>query len=143
MATSCSLFHPLVCISLPTIFDLVNDKPHYAGHRQRLRQRFLKSEPDALPDYELLEMLLFMTNTRSDVKPLAKSLLARFGSLAEVISADPAALREIKGIGDTKHHHFQGCPGGGAQAGPRQSDEETGAIVLAGADGLLPCQHGL
>ncbi len=78
----------------------MNDKPHYAGHRQRLRQRFLKSGPDALPDYELLEMLLFMTNTRRDVKPLAKSLLARFGTLAEVISADPAALREIKGIGD-------------------------------------------
>ncbi|MEE9545159.1 MAG: DNA repair protein RadC [Rhodospirillales bacterium] len=78
----------------------MNDKPHYAGHRQRLRQRFLKSGSDALPDYELLEVLLFMANTRRDVKPLAKSLLARFGTLAEVISADPAALREIKGIGD-------------------------------------------
>ena len=101
MAASCSPFRPPVCITPPTAFDLVNDKPHYAGHRQRLRQRFLKSGSDALPDYELLEVLLFMANTRRDVKPLAKNLLARCGSLAEVISADPPALREIKGIGDT------------------------------------------
>ena len=53
--------------------------PHYAGHRKRLKQRFL-AEPKALADYELLEMILFPAKPMGDVKPLAKALLARFGS---------------------------------------------------------------
>lgn len=57
--------------------------------------------PDALPDYELLELVLFAAQPRRDVKPLAKMLLARFGSFAEVISAPPALLAEIDGVGDT------------------------------------------
>lgn len=75
-------------------------KPHYAGHRARLRERFL-ANPEALPDYELLELLLCLAQPRSDVKPLAKALLARFGGFAEVIAADPARLRDVKGLGDT------------------------------------------
>jgi DNA repair protein RadC len=78
----------------------VTDKPHYAGHRQRLRERFLKAGADGLPDYELLELLLFMAQTRGDVKPLAKALLHRFGSFAEVIAAEPETLRQVKGLGD-------------------------------------------
>ncbi len=74
-------------------------KPHYAGHRQRLRDRFL-ANPDGLPDYELLELLLFQAHPRGDVKPLAKALLARFGSFADVIAAAPEDLREVEGVGD-------------------------------------------
>jgi DNA repair protein RadC len=68
--------------------------PHYYGHRNRLRQRLLDAGAENLPDYELLEMLLFAARQRGDVKPLAKSLLARFGGFAEVLSAEPDALGE-------------------------------------------------
>ena len=78
----------------------MNEKPHYAGHRNRLRQRFLKGGADALPDYELLELVLFMAQPRGDVKPLAKALLDRFGSFAEVISAEAADLKRVKGAGE-------------------------------------------
>ncbi|MDP2698383.1 DNA repair protein RadC [Thalassospira sp.] len=76
------------------------DKPHYHGHRQRLRERFLKGGADALAEYELLELLLCMAMPRGDVKPLAKSLLAQFGSFAAVISARPEALTKVKGLGE-------------------------------------------
>ncbi len=66
--------------------------PHYYGHRQRLRERMMMAGPDNLPDYELLEMLLFAAYRRGDVKPLAKSLIAQFGGFGEVLSADPEAL---------------------------------------------------
>lgn len=74
-------------------------KPHYAGHRERLRERFLKS-PDALPDYELLELILFRAIPQRDVKPLAKELIAKFGGLSEVLNAEPARLSEVKGVKD-------------------------------------------
>jgi DNA repair protein RadC len=57
--------------------------PHYLGHRERLRERFRKGGADALGEYELLELILFRAMPRRDVKPLAKSLIARFGSFAE------------------------------------------------------------
>ncbi len=76
------------------------EKPHYHGHRQRLRERFLAAEPDALPDYELLELLLFGANPRSDVKPLAKRLLAEFGDFAGVVSAPTERLKRVAGVGD-------------------------------------------
>jgi DNA repair protein RadC len=78
----------------------MSDKPHYHGHRQRLKDRFVKAGPGALADYELLELLLFLAVPRRDVKPLAKKLLDAFGSFAEVISAEPARLEEISGIGE-------------------------------------------
>ncbi|MDX5360505.1 MAG: DNA repair protein RadC [Alphaproteobacteria bacterium] len=74
---------------------------HRAGHRARLKQRFLDGGADAVADYELLELILFLAIPRSDVKPLAKALIARFGGFGEVVSADPARLREVKGVGDT------------------------------------------
>src|SRR6478609_1170843 len=70
-----------------------------AGHRQRLRDRFTNGGADAVPDYELLEMILFRAFPRIDTKPIAKRLLARFGSFAEVISAPPERLKEIEGVG--------------------------------------------
>jgi DNA repair protein RadC len=73
--------------------------PHYFGHRERLRDRFREAGPDALSDYELLELLLFRALPRTDVKPLAKSLLEKFGSFAEVIAAPDSRLAEVKGLG--------------------------------------------
>jgi DNA repair protein RadC len=64
--------------------------PHYIGHRARLRERFLNGGADAIPDYELLEMVLFAAIPRGDLKPLAKDLIKRFGSFAEVIAAPRA-----------------------------------------------------
>jgi DNA repair protein RadC len=74
--------------------------PHYHGHRQRLRERLLNGGPGALPDYELLEFLLFAANPRGDTKPLAKALIGRFGSLADAVSADKEALLSVPGIGE-------------------------------------------
>jgi len=76
------------------------ERPHYHGHRARLRARFLNGGADALAEYELLELILFHALPRGDVKPLAKALLKRFGSFAEVISAPPARLKEVSGVGD-------------------------------------------
>ncbi len=75
-------------------------KPHHAGHRARLRQRFMAAGARALADYELLELVLFRAIPRRDVKPLAKELIARFGSFAEVIAAEPRRLREVPGLGE-------------------------------------------
>jgi len=74
-------------------------KPHFHGHRQRLRERFMAGGGDALPDYELLELVLAQAIPRGDVKPLAKLLLGKFGGFTEVIAAEPARLEEIKGVG--------------------------------------------
>lgn len=71
-----------------------------AGHRARIRARFREGGPDALPDYELLEMILFRVYSRGDTKPIAKRLMARFGSFADVINAAPERLREVEGVGD-------------------------------------------
>lgn len=67
-------------------------EPGYAGHRERLRKRFIDGGADALPDYELLELALFGPILRKDTKPLAKKLIAQFGDFAGVISASPAQL---------------------------------------------------
>jgi len=66
--------------------------PHYFGHRQRLRERMIANGAESLPDYELLEVILFAARVRGDVKPVAKALLAHFGGFAEMMSAEPDAL---------------------------------------------------
>jgi DNA repair protein RadC len=76
------------------------ETPHYHGHRMRLRERFRSAGADALSDYELLEMVLFRALPRGDVKPLAKSLIKKFGSFAEVVHAPATRLREIDGVGE-------------------------------------------
>jgi len=79
-----------------------NQAPNHAqGHRARLRQRFLKGGANALADYELLEMVLFMAIPRADTKPLAKNLLARFKTFSGVIAADAKDLATVKGVGET------------------------------------------
>ena len=75
-------------------------KKHYEGHRERLRQRFDEAGPDALADYELLEMVLFRSVPRADTKAPAKALLERFGSIGEVLGAPESRLKEVPGIGD-------------------------------------------
>jgi DNA repair protein RadC len=74
--------------------------PHYTGHRQRLRDRFRRGGPDALPDYELLELVLFRAIPRRDTKHLAKRLIAHFGSFAEVVNAPETRLKEVDGAGE-------------------------------------------
>jgi DNA repair protein RadC len=74
------------------------DTPHYFGHRERLRQRLIDAGAENLPDYELLEVILFVSNPRGDVKPLAKEVLDHFGGFAAVMSASPDALAEA-GLG--------------------------------------------
>ena len=77
--------------------DSAAEEPHYLGHRERLRERFYNAGPDALSDYELLELALFAAIPRRDTKPLAKALLKKFGSFAEVIHAhqpDECAVEE-------------------------------------------------
>ena len=73
---------------------------HHDGHRDRLRERFSTAGEDALADYELLELILFRTIPRKDVKPIAKALLARFGSLSEVLGAPQRRLTEVAGVKD-------------------------------------------
>jgi len=75
------------------------DAPHYHGHRERLRARFMEAGAQALADYEMLELVLFRAVPRRDVKPLAKDLLLKFGSFAEVISA-PAERLKQEGLGE-------------------------------------------
>lgn len=79
----------------------VGKLPSYiADHRARLRERFLQGGAEALPDYELLELLLFRSIPRQDVKPLARRLLDTFGDFNRVLTADSHRLRSVKGVGD-------------------------------------------
>ena len=75
---------------------LAEPAPHYHGHRARLRDRVLKAGIESLPDYELLELILFYAIERIDTKPLAKRLLERFGTLGDIFAAEPAQLREFE-----------------------------------------------
>ena len=75
-----------------------SETPHYHGHRERLRSRLREAGAGALADYELLELILFRAIPRRDVKPLAKTIIARFGSFAEAIAAAPERLAEIEGM---------------------------------------------
>ena len=86
---------------------LAEAPPHYHGHRERLRARFREAGAEALADYEMLELVLFRAVPRRDVKPLAKALLARFGSFAEVISAPPERLAEVDGLGEAAITEFK------------------------------------
>lgn len=72
-----------------------------AGHRARLRERLLYGGAEALADYEVLEYLLFAAIRQGDTKPVAKRLIERFGSLAGVLNAEPGALTQVRGMGET------------------------------------------
>ncbi len=70
-------------------------------HRKRLRERFMAGGSAAMPDYELLELVLFRSIPRQDVKPLARALMDTFGDFNRVLTAPEERLRQIKGVGDT------------------------------------------
>ena len=74
---------------------------HYHGHRERLRQRVLEGDGGHFKDYELLELMLYAFIPRVDTKPIAKELLARFGTVSGVLAAPPERLMEVKGVGET------------------------------------------
>tara|TARA_B100001123_G_scaffold253435_1_gene282791 strand:- start:1458 stop:2141 length:684 start_codon:yes stop_codon:yes gene_type:complete len=76
------------------------ETPHYLGHRSRLRERFLQDNGENLPDYELLELILFGAKPRGDVKPLAKRLIKHFGGFDRVLRATPQQLREVDEVGE-------------------------------------------
>jgi DNA repair protein RadC len=82
-------------------------KPHYLGHRERLRRRFREAGADALPDYELLELILFRAAPRRDTKPLAKAILARFGSFAEALNAPEEPVSRGPRHRRGRHHRIQ------------------------------------
>ena len=94
----------------PSLFDALDEvravpgpgrQPSYIrDHRARLRERFLVGGPDAMPEYELLELVLFRAIPRQDVKPLARLLLEHFGDFNRVLAASPTQLKEVKGVGD-------------------------------------------
>ncbi len=84
-----------------------NEEPHYKSHRQRLRKRFLKSDPESFPDYELLELLLFHSIDRVDVKPLAKQLLSDFKSFGGVLAAGEEQLTRYTRINERTAAHFK------------------------------------
>lgn len=102
MASKSSRSRPKAGTPRPTSESESGDSevPHYHGHRQRLRERFVAGGADALPDYELLELLLFLSIPQRDTKPLAKALIERFGSFADVIAAAPERLAEMEGVKD-------------------------------------------
>jgi hypothetical protein len=114
------------------------ETPHYHGHRERLRERFLDGGPDAVTEYELLELILFRAIPRRDVKPLAKALIATFGSFAEVVSAPRPRLRRLpREVGsDTVSHQETSsalAPGQphGAGAVHRHAHHARGVPVVA------------
>src|ERR1700733_2148292 len=86
---------------------LAEASPHYHGHRERLRTRFREAGSQALTDYELLELVLFRALPRRDVKPLAKALIAKFGSFAETIAAPPRRLAEVEGLSEATITDFK------------------------------------
>ncbi len=93
----------------PTAFDATPASPvsgdrlpsYIRDHRVRLRDRFMRGGAAALPDYEMLELVLFRAIPRRDVKPLARAMLERFGDFNGVVSAPPAQLRALPGVGDS------------------------------------------
>ena len=95
-----STSRPLVLDERPKMGFKDAGKPQFLGHRDRLRQRFRDSGPDALPDYELLELVMFRALQRRDTKPIAKDLIAKFGSFPEVINAPDELLNEVDGVGE-------------------------------------------
>lgn len=91
----------------PGLAKAADELPHFHGHRERLKARFHAAGGESLADYEFLELLLFQAVPRRDTKPLAKALLARFGSFSEVLAAPEAQLLEVSGIGEGLVHHLK------------------------------------
>jgi DNA repair protein RadC len=117
-------------------------KPHYLGHRERLRRRFREAGADALPDYELLELILFRAAPRRDTKPLAKAILARFGSFAEALNAPEEPVSRGPRHRRGRHHRIQARARRFASADARRGARSPGADVLGPGARLLSCPMG-
>ena len=92
---------PYLFDEAPAAVPIQGKLPSYiADHRQRLRARFMAGGPTAMPDYELLELVLFRAIPRRDVKPLARALMDAFGDFNRVVTAPEARLRQVHGVGD-------------------------------------------
>ena len=120
----------------------MEEKPDYLGHRERLRKRFQKSGEEGLHDYELLELLLTYAIPRRDVKPYAKNLIKKFGSLAGVLDASPKELEEVLHVGpisSTLIHlvkkTLRSVLGG-------KDDHPGGALLPPGGPGFRPGKNG-
>lgn len=116
-----------------------SDKPHYHGHRERLRERLMARGGTSLSDYEILEFLLFGARPRGDTKPLAKDLIAAFGSLARVLTAPPEALARVPGMGPASVAVLKIVP----QAAERLAREEamTGDVISSWDKLLAYCRQ--
>ncbi len=113
---------------------MAKEKPHYHGHRARLRRRLLDKGAGSLADHEILEFLLFGARPRGDTKPLAKVLLKRFGNLAGVLSASQGELAAVDGLGETSVAALKVVP----EAARRLALEEASRQpVIASWDKLL------
>ncbi len=111
-----------------------DDKPLFHGHRERLRRRLLDKGPESLADYELLELLLFGAKPRGDTKPLAKTLVARFGNLAGVLAASSRELATVAGMGDASIATLKAIP----EASLRMAREDLmESPIIASWDKLL------
>lgn len=111
---------------------------HYHGHRERLRARFKESGDTALADYELLELLLFRLIPRRDTKPIAKALIARFGTLGGVLGAPAPLLTEVKGVGEAVASDLKLI---GAAAHRMLKSELKGKQVLASWSSVIDYCH--
>jgi len=100
------------------------DVDDHAGHRQRVRERFLKVGGDALEDYELLELALQLAIPRRDTKALAKALLREFGSFSGVFNASQARLEKVEGLGATSVAHIKVIQAVAARFGRDRIDSE-------------------
>jgi DNA repair protein RadC len=118
-------------------------KPHYFGHRERLRQRFRDAGTDAVPDYEMLELILFRAAQRRDTKPLAKALLARFGTFAEVLNAPQELLAEVPGIGEAAITEIKLVRAAAMLLMRGEVLERPVAVLLDPGARLLPSLNGL
>ncbi|ASW06490.1 RadC family protein [Rhizobium sp. 11515TR] len=116
----------------------INAEAHYHGHRERLRNRYRDGGDTALADYEILELLLFRLIPRRDTKPIAKALLARFGSLGGVFGAPVSLLTEVSGVGDAVAHDLKLV----ASVAQRMLKSElTGKPVLSSWKALIDYCH--
>lgn len=109
-------------------------RPHWQGHRDRLRGKLIQRGPSALDDYELLETLLFAFIPRRDVKPIAKSLLLRFETLSGVLAAETAELTKVYGVGTTVAAYIKAT----REIGDRTDREEfSGRSIISSWTALL------
>src|SRR5437879_4681387 len=121
--------------------DQSTEAPHYHGHRERLRERFFNAGPDALSDYELLELALFAAIPRRDTKPLAKELLQKFGSFTEVIHAPVTRLREVKGIKDASINQLKLLAAASGRAAKREIERK---VALSSWNDVIDyCRSGM